>query len=613
MELLLPVAFEYDQLTCFETYSESKGQNIRKYLELSFPTLMAHIFPYIAAEQPAVREQLGLRKIQGAKLRYKQLEQLFGRDNFFRLITKHIGDITLGVAKLIHEPLTGVDFELIVTPNPPYFSMAVIKNALLYIGALFEASEKCVLGCDLLDCTLATVLKSTRADLHKVLFGVFENLAKSSTPHGARRALYSIAAVVEVLLEPSAGDLGDAAYYAVHFMSHTLTYYTSLLCEMAPYLSDYCNEILWKVCHYAFERYPMTLVPVIPKVVSRLLPFAKNSSSILKSTLRVLELVIKTTHDELRSVVVRLPPLPDDEDYTDLGHLRIVQSQLASENHSLYEKVENFLTQNYIDSHFLGYLWKEIKISRRALKEIFSKRGVDDESLGHQLMHRLVGFASSSDEKIAIEATKCLGELGPVSLETPVFFIKEENSSQVQYVNNHDIKEIAEIIVILSRYLMSEDIKVVEATSSALFKILSTQEGVAALLELEDCVCKKLFPFRHRDKPKISAFKCSDIDAETYKALIENPDVWFCQTSYAAWVTELTCLLISAGCGNEVLQFILPVCRCKPEFCVFVLPFVFHTSLKYDKINRREILSEQVSLFFQRHIALASDPKPQGR
>ena len=58
MEILLPVLLEYhilrpehNVLNPLEALASSNGQDINDYFIQHFPTLMAHIFPYIAAEK----------------------------------------------------------------------------------------------------------------------------------------------------------------------------------------------------------------------------------------------------------------------------------------------------------------------------------------------------------------------------------------------------------------------------------------------------------------------------------------------------------------------------------------------------------------------------------
>lgn len=50
----------------------------------------------------------------------------------------------------------------------------------------------------------------------------------------------------------------------------------------------------------------------------------------------------------------------------------------------------------------------------------------------------------------------------------------------------------------------------------------------------------------------------------------------------------------------------------QPEFSAFMLPFIIHSALKTDKINRRAVLSKIFSEFFLRHVQTNKQTSDKG-
>lgn len=594
LDLLLPVLLEFNILQPLEALCTDSEKTINDLLIEHFPVLMAHIFPYIAVETYSLENVIENTKIKNAKCRYKFLEKSLGKQNFNALVTRYIGDITLNIVKLVHDPSICKE-GLVIAPNPPHFPAIVIEHTLKFIGDLFENKR------------LAGVLNSNGRELHKVIFGVSEYLAKASMPHDAGRALSAISALVEVMLFQSNRELDDSALYTIQILVHTLTFYVGDLCKKGCFLADYNNQILKKVCLYSIDNYPECLSTCLPVLISRLLPFTKSSSEIWQSASQVVELVMSSTHPEIQNVIIHLPSLPDDDEFACLDSLRNYHDQLVAENLgylALYEKVENFLSQttDFAGPHVLTNLWKEIKRSRNEIPSLYKKLNANEESLGHQLTYHLVSLASSLDEKIAIEASRCLGELGPIALGSPVFSLVDKNLLKFQSLESStDGCATSQLIGILNRYLTTDHIDVGEAASSALYKILATQDGYKAARSLEEGVLKALYPFISRHKSKAGSPSDSGIDGAAYKIVVENSEKWIGESNFEKWISSLTCLLIEAGCGSEIMTYALPVCRIKPEVCMFILPVVIHMALKTDKICRRDVLSNQFTIFFHKH------------
>ncbi|XP_069939528.1 serine-protein kinase ATM isoform X3 [Cherax quadricarinatus] len=593
--ILLPILFEFDQNNSIDNLARICGKDVNELYIQNFPALMAHILPYVAAEHDDSQvNQLPKSKMQAAKKHYKWLERSLGNEVFSRLVDQHVGDIMLSLLKIVHDNDPIVQNEVIVLPNPPYFSPAVIQNTLEFLGRIFGE-----------DCPLVAVLAKRRSELHKVFQGVVEYLANNCTLHTARLALSSAAALVHSLLPHLEDKLKDVSTCIIRYLVHLLTSYTSSLQKLAPYLADQCNELLYKVCCCALEHCPQQLASTIPTLFARLLALTKITSSVKESTLSVIHIIFFCNNVQVQQVVSSLPPLPDNEEFQTLNHLREVHGNLVASHRgslTLHDEVECFLSLEETQVHSVVHLLKMLQNHGAQIADLYRSEGVDKESVGHQLTYRLVTLASGTNEQVALEASRCLGELGPISLGSPVFYIHHQNLSHLGLNAALECGFASKIIIMLNRFLMSEDINVVLAAGSTLQKVLSTKEGYDSFRDVGRAVQEELILLFPRSKPKSNLAHYSELDAVGYELLIGNYEVWCSGDNYEDWVTHLACQLIEAGCGSEIISQVLPVCKVKPEFSAFMLPFIIHSALRTDSINRREVLSRQFAAFFEDHV-----------
>jgi hypothetical protein len=80
--------------------------------------------------------------------------------------------------------------------------------------------------------------------------------------------------------------------------------------------------------------------------------------------------------------------------------------------------------------------------------------------------------------QIRLEASQCLGELGPADLTTMIQ--KQDKSQEFQgnkFQNNPILMFTFHVLRVAVDCLVDESISVVEAASAALYKILASREG----------------------------------------------------------------------------------------------------------------------------------------
>ncbi|XP_063588203.1 serine-protein kinase ATM-like [Penaeus indicus] len=143
IDILVPVFFECDQIGQLDHLAKACTKDVPQLLQEAFPTLMAYIFPCIAAEtDEATKQHLQPAKIFAARKHYKFLEKTLGSDQLNTLLDKDIDKITLTLLKLVHDPNPMVEGEVVVAPNPPHFPPIIVQKTLKYLGALFGEAHR---------------------------------------------------------------------------------------------------------------------------------------------------------------------------------------------------------------------------------------------------------------------------------------------------------------------------------------------------------------------------------------------------------------------------------------------------------------------------------------
>lgn len=130
-------------------------------------------------------------------------------------------------------------------------------------------------------------------------------------------------------------------------------------------------------------------------------------------------------------------------------------------------------------------------------EELESSQGFAEDcalSVLHNLIYRLIQLTKSKDSKIALEAAKCLGILGPADLYTMILHPQERTEKEVNKIEILTHK-LCQILVDL---IMSDDIDTRTVSSDALY-VLTEYECRENSETLQDL----LYPFQSAHKLKI--------------------------------------------------------------------------------------------------------------
>ncbi|KAK3866688.1 hypothetical protein Pcinc_027801 [Petrolisthes cinctipes] len=556
--ILLPSLLECDRspaLEFLENLAGTCGREAKDLFADNFSTLMAHIFPFIAAEQ-ANYTSVSKARIQMAKKHYKLIEKELG-ENFSDHMNLHIGKVIAGVVQLAHNSELMIPGELVLAPNPPHFPPVFIHTTLSFIGRMFGENEP-----------LFATLAKQRSELQVVLESVAVGVARSHTPPAARQALTALEVTIEAVLPCLIHHSRAAAPATVRSLIHTLTTYLPSLVKLAPYLADYCINLLSRVCSFTMENCPDQFIPIVPLIFARLLPLSKTESEVQEMCIKALGDILKSEHQGVQIALAALPPLPSEGEYEYLSELQKTHEKLAEEcrgNMLLREEVETFLTlsRDQIHAHCLAHLFSLLEKNRSQVAQLYENAGAGRETTAHCLIHRLVTLASGNQEKVALEACRCLGKLGPASLGSSVFYIQDPEH-YMDKSGDAESEATHKLLTELRRYLTDDDMEVVVAASRVLQKVLATHTGYTTLCHLSDATKQQLLLLTPVSAPKAKTTNIPGLDAIRYQEELTCSEKWFSgEGKYETWVSGLACTIIEAGYGSDVITHILPVCKIK--------------------------------------------------
>lgn len=595
LKVLTSVCLDYDTrngsastLPTISILSEASQKSPVDLYAENLPLLFAHIFPFLAAESQG-QHDMDLRKVKSARVRWKLLENSLGSDVLHERIEKHLGLIALNLCGLCHNPSSMEGGEVVVEPNPPHFTPELIKDTFTYCSTFFGDNNP---G------KFIDVMCRSKA-IHELLQGLLQCIDDCNCETSSRLALDSITIIVDLVALYLPNELQEVCHYPVRSITHILTFYTEKLIQFAPHLANKCNALLyslWSSCLKAASKIASRNLPLL---VSRMIPQCSVKSLTKDSAFKVLTLIMKSQVNDIQETLASLPYFPNKDGYEALSEIRESHLQIVARCRNepcLSDEVELFLSKStdFTHSYDLKNLQDILNRYQIQIRNIFIKTDMENSSLGHTLIHRLVKIASKGNREVAIEACKCIGELGPVHLGTPVFLVVDDEHTEND--------QIGKIITILHGYLVSESYSIVKASCMALEQMLGTSEGFQAIQTLNKDLKNDLRPLRGNAKSKAVSSSGSNVGSNEYKQMVSDENVWYGNHSYNKWICSLVTLLIEAGCSSDAIMCTLPLCRIKPAFSAMMLPFVVHSALKCDTIGRRDILSHHVEKFFSLHV-----------
>ncbi|KAG4079703.1 hypothetical protein HA402_009089 [Bradysia odoriphaga] len=276
--------------------------------------------------------------------------------------------------------------------------------------------------------------------------------------------------------------------------------------------------------------------------VSSLIPLVQHNDRLLSaSALECIKFLVMEQTDVLASEIALLDNFPDGDEFS---QLRRVHSDIkyAGRSFSLTDEIDYFLKVDYRKIEGLASLKEQLSSKKNELIDMYNQlqhvHGFAEDcekSLIHRLVFTLLQFVQGPDEAKAIEAAKCLGELGPSDLSS-IVLQPDHQRHTYQFASTFD-KATEDLCTAafteLNRLLLHPDAKVLKAASSSLIFLLKSEIGKKLL---DDFPYLHLFQVPSTQKRKVYNVPGTGLDLETI--MLDEAD-----SSHSVWLKRLTKVL----------------------------------------------------------------------
>lgn len=346
-----------------------------------------------------------------------------------------------------------------------------------------------------------------------------------------------------LLINKKASLLRDIVYFIGNILTST-EMAVKLKLATCRYFRNFGGQIL-PSCAQIFK-------PLLNFTISTLIPLVQHTDrSLGETSLECIKFFIIEQKDVLADEISLLDNFPSDDLFNDLRQIHS-EVKYRGRTFSLTEEIDYFLSVDHRKIEGLVALKEHLSSKKDELIEMYNQlqniRGFSEDcekSLIHRLVFTLLQFVQGLDEAKAVEAAKCLGELGPSDLSSIVLkpdhqIHTYEFASTLDKAMN-DLCKAA--FTKLNRLLLHPDAKVLKAVSSSLIFLLKSEIGKTLV---ENFSYLHLFQVPSTQKQKIYSVTGKELDLE--KLFVEEEN-----STHSDWLKRLTNVLFDLF-GDEHLQ-----------------------------------------------------------
>uniref|UniRef100_T1ILY3 FAT domain-containing protein n=1 Tax=Strigamia maritima TaxID=126957 RepID=T1ILY3_STRMM len=517
--------------------------------------------------------------------------------------------------EIIVELLSALEIEAkndtILPPNnPPSYLETIILKSCDYINTQIDSSsaDRSIVVLIAKDYSIQNILLSLRLKVSVL------------RKHDRFQAFHAYKLFVKWVFK-ELGSLEKLKFFLIRDVVHTLVYFILEYPKEIKFASD-AIRFLCEVSECILPISSQDLGNLLSFIVNSLLPllFIKDLKLEISS---LFEMLLVKNVDQLRDFIQALDPFPNIPELSEISdvHRRL---KYAKGDLTLTDEINCFLENCRSDTgkttssrlEGLRFLKRELCEQKSGLYGISQKLSEMprfsehcQRSVIHQLIAELIHLSSSSDTDVAIEAARCLGEIGPIDLYSLVLQVDDGAKiykQELQCFQNDTIGQRNAILLkLLSENLFNKDVKLVKTTSSVVKTFLETKSGRNFISQYEN---KKhddvLFSILNPFKTHKTAANCIEEFDLTEDSILNtlNDDIVWCPSNaleYDKWISNLVCDLIDGATFDEILHSVIPIAKHQVTFCQVIFPFVMYSILKESDERVGVLLSSKINDFFQ--------------
>ena len=586
IEKLLIIKLQRQEFQHLLVLCKNLDVSVEKTIENSFPSIVALLLPMSFDETiEGGRNSMVYARDMYLKLRSNRDE--FARvERFQDLLQKKLSEVITSLVKRLHDEnnFQTLFQQRIFLPkvNSPNFSADIIQSCLDHlITDLRQRSQS----------LMEYLVAKCPSVLQKVLLNLFCNIYEVKCEYSRLRAFHQYAFFYSFVFRELPNSYFDAmSLYVVRDASHSML---ALIKEETQPLSEMACTCFRTFLKGVLPTRANELNEILSFAVSTLLPIIKAGK--VPGAMSILEFLIVDARVQLAEAIERLDSFPNDEAFEMIKRVHNELKYRGNEFYSLEDEINHFLNalrEKTLSCSLEGltHVRNQLSTRKNELRRMYSKleklRGFAEDctsSTIHRLVHKLVHLTRSSDADVALEAAKCLGELGPADLTTMILqpenvYAKEKEEAAMMLT--------FKVICQLPDYLVDNSTSLRKASADALYTVFSTTWGIKFMEKtflnnflssekienstLHACI----YPFgTHKDTGKLS-LNTIYIDRGNWARFVDDEnDLWIPASydSYSKWIIEITCKLLDCFV-NFYTKGLKPVCRLSVEFCEMLLP-----------------------------------------
>ncbi|EZA54785.1 Serine-protein kinase ATM [Ooceraea biroi] len=537
-----------------------------------------------------------------------------------RLFSDRLQDVLVELVRRLHDEddfkrvlsLPGVRFPAM---DPPHFPRATVDRCL-------DRLERNFLGKPL---TLILVEQQPAA-LQKTLLCLVSAVHSSRSREGQLKRLHQYAYFCSRL------NLAEP------FFDEMAAFLIRDVCYSLLHLTRNSDETLVTACCKFLDMFLRSVLPtraaevrdILRFIVASLIRLAQGANDAGNVAANLLRFLVVEQKDTLREAIAKLSAFPNHEIFRDARETHnIIRSKKDGVALCLEDELERFLGAINEENaectlEDLADLTQQLSTRKRELRELHQKLGTpgypeDGASILHRLVFKLVKLMESSNSCISMEATKCLGELGPMDSTVvlrPIKNLIQEADHAIEALTYHSVS-------MLTSFLVENAVELRKVSADALYAVLSTSHGRKLsnpeyLRNLSN-ILKEYAPLKIDYIQPFSRGRCVTqtsfhVDNTKFRIVMDPKNaLWTVKDSmnYTEWVVKITCGI--AECfADSYLESFLPVCRLSIEFCELILPRIIYLIICENKSFIGSIC-DCVNHFFRHHFAINQETEATSR
>ncbi|XP_053981121.1 serine-protein kinase ATM isoform X1 [Hylaeus volcanicus] len=499
--------------------------------------------------------------------------------------------------------------------DPPHFKREVIETCLEYMRQHFFAEERSVQY--VLACNCPDILQ-------KILLHLVSNIYKKRFVEHKVKAFHQYMFFCTLIVEELNEDyFNKLSMYLIKDISYSLLHIIKV----------HDDVLLHIACKY-FYKFLKQVLPLRSKEIKEILSFAVITlisiaqAEKMPITLDILSFLLIEQKEILCGAIEKLNSFPNVPIFREIRNVHNSLKYKREKTYSLEEEVQHFL-KSLVDKNVnysiedISHLRLQLSTRKEELQKLYNKletmRGFAEDcasSMLHQLIYKLIKLTASSDVDVSLEASKCLGELGPNDL-----------TSMILYLEKSHVKETSDLIEILSykivskllQFIFQSDIELRKVSANALYVILSSPWGQKVLSKQymehlktilgETQVTISLHYIQPFKVGKSSKVRKVGINNEKINNIL-NPHntIWSVESdgSYSNWIVEITCKIAECLTGFYS-ENLFPICALSTNFCEIILPRIIFLIIDIDKKYMSSVCS-CINAFFNYHFNYMMEP-----